>query len=223
MSENGMRSVMKRIVHSGLPVPRFFRPVIRGAYRAGVVFVELFAFLLKLLWIEPVLRSVCDSVGKNLRAERLPYMRGKGLIRIGDHVNLSGRSCFYFMHDVSESPVIQIGNHSFVGNGCTFSAAERIEVGDHCLVSAAVRIHDNDGHPLESERRLRNERIHAGEVSPVFIEDNVWVGAGATILKGVRIGKNAVVGTGAVVTQDVPADSVVVGNPARIVKTPGDS
>ena len=183
---------MKKIVHAGLPLPGFLRPLIRGAYRAGVVLVEGLAFVRKLVWIEPVLRSVCESVGSHLRAECLPYMRGRGRIRLGQHVNLSGRSCFYFMHGIHESPLIQVGDHVFIGNGSTFSSAERIEVGDHCLISAEVRIHDNDGHPLDSERRLNGERINKGEVSPVIIEDNVWVGAGATILKGVRVGRNAV-------------------------------
>ncbi len=219
----GLRNFAKRILHAGVPVPGFLRPPIRGMYGFGVVCVEGFALVKKLIWIEPVLRAVCESVGSHLRAERLPYMRGKGRIRLGDHVNLSGRSCFYFMHEVNTSPLIQIGDHVFVGNACTFSSAESIEVGDHCLISAEVRIHDNDGHPLDGKRRRSNARISQDEVSPVVIGSNVWVGAGATILKGVRVGDNAVIGTGAVVTQDVSADSVVAGNPARVVKNLADS
>jgi len=218
MSGSGLRSVVKKVVQSGVPVPRCIRPFVRALYKAGVVLVEGVAFARKLLWIEPVLRSVCESVGKGLRAERLPYMRGHGRIRLGDRVNLSGRSCFYFMHVPGELPVIEIGNQVFIGNGCTFSAGSRISVGDHCLVSTCVRIHDNDGHPLDSDRRRRGEPIRNDEIAPVVIEENVWIGASATILKGVRIGRNAVIGAGAVITQDVPPDSVVAGNPAQVVK-----
>jgi acetyltransferase-like isoleucine patch superfamily enzyme len=145
-------------------------------------------------------------------------MRGAGELVLGNNVNLSGRSCFYFLRGMGAAPRIEIGDHAFVGDACTFSAAAHIRVGKHCLVSALVRIHDNDGHPLDPERRRRNEPIRPDEAAPVVIEDNVWIGAGATVLKGVRIGENSVIGTGAVVTADVPANAVVAGNPARVVK-----
>ena len=217
-----MKKQLKRLVYSGLPVPKLFRGVIAGLYRTGVFCVESLAFVKKLLWVEPVLRSVCEHVGAGLRAERLPYMRGKGWLRFGDRVNLSGRSCFYFMHGMGEPPLIEIGDETFVGNGCTFSAGSSIRVGNHCLVSACVRVHDNDGHPLDPGRRREGAPIGPDETAPVVIGDNVWLGAGATILKGVTIGENAVVGTGAVVAADVPPNAVVAGNPARVVKTLGD-
>ena len=213
------RRMAKRVLHAGVPVPALLRPVIRGGYRAGVVLVESLALVRKLVWVEPVLRSVCAHVGVGLRAERLPYMRGQGSLRIGDRVNLSGRSCFYFMHGMPEPPTIEIGDDVFIGNGCTFSAARRIEIGPHALISALVRVHDNDGHPLDAERRRRGEPITPAESAPVTIGENVWVGAGATILKGVHIGRDAIIGTGAVVTADVPAGAVVAGNPGRVVKT----
>ncbi len=213
------RNFAKRIVHAGLPVPGFVRPVIAGLYRCGVFCVESSAFFVKLFWVEPILRSVCESVGSHLRAERLPYMRGKGRIRIGNHVNLSGRSCFYFIHNVTHTPLIEIGDHTFIGNGSTLSAGREIKIGSHCLISALVRIHDNDGHPLDMTRRREHAPIGDDEVAPVIIGDNVWVGAGATILKGVTVGEGSVIGTGAVVTSDVPAASVVAGNPAKVVKS----
>lgn len=213
-----MRLLAKRILHAGLPMPALLRPLVRAAYHAGVAIVEGSAFIRKLLWVEPVLRAVCDHVGHSLRAECLPYMRGRGILRFGDHVNLSGRSCFYFLHGMTEAPRIEIGDQTFIGNGCTFSAGRSIQVGSHCLISALVRIHDNDGHPLDPSRRRRGEPIRPEETASVVLGDNVWVGAGATILKGVQIGHDAVIGTGAVVTSDIPAGAVVAGNPARIVK-----
>jgi len=213
-----MRTLAKQILHAGLPVPRVARPLIRCAYRVGVVAVETLVLMRKLLWTEPLLRSVCEEVGKGLRAERLPYMRGNGLIRIGNGVNLSGRSCFYFMRGMPETPRIEIGSNVFVGNGCTLCAGRRIVIGDNCLLSAGVRIHDNDGHPLDAGKRRRGDRIGPDDASPVTIEDNVWIGAGATILKGVTVGRNSIVGTGAVVTHDVPPDSVAAGNPAQVCR-----
>ena len=217
--QNPVRRALRALLYRGLPVPRVVRPLIRGAYRLGVYVVESSAFVRKLIWVEPVLRSVCAEVGTGLRAERLPYMRGRGVLRIGSYVNLSGRSCFYFLSHMPEPPLISVGDHTFVGDACTFSAARAIHVGSHCLISACVRVHDNDGHPLDPVRRRQNLPIGPDDAQPVTIGDNVWIGAGATILKGVTIGENSVVGTGAVVTRDVPPNSVVAGNPSRAVKT----
>ncbi len=217
-----LKHMIKRLLYSGLPVPGVLRPVIRAGYRGGVWLVEATAFARKLFWVEPVLRSVCAHVGTGLRAERLPYMRGKGTLRLGDRVNLSGRSCFYFMDGVGEdAPEVSVGDGTFVGDACTFSAACRITVGKNCLIASMVRIHDNDGHPLDAARRRCGERISPAECKEVVIGDNVWIGAGAVILKGATLSENAVIGTGAIVTGDVPANTVVAGNPARVLKTLG--
>ena len=214
-----MKKLIKRLLRTGIPVPGILKPIIRGLYQSGVVVVEGTAFLRKIFWVEPVLKSVCKSLGKGLRAERLPFMRGTGHLTLGENVYLSGRSCFYFMGRMPATPEIIIGNGTFVGNGCTFSSARRIRVGEKCLISAGVRVHDNDGHPLDPGRRSRNEPITQDEATEVIIGNNVWIGAGAIILKGVTIGDDAVVGTTAVVTMDVPARTVVAGNPARVVKS----
>ncbi len=216
-----MKKLTKKMLRVGLPVPRWVRPVIRALYRAGVVMVEGLALMRKVFWIEPVLKSVCKSVGNGLRAECLPYMRGAGALTLGENVYLSGRSCFYFMGGMGVKPEILIGNETFIGNGCTLSSARRIRIGEKCLISAGVRIHDNDGHPLDPERRRRNESIRPDEAHEVIIGNNVWIGAHAIILKGVVIGDNAVIATGSVVTQDVPSCAVAAGNPARVVKVLG--
>jgi len=86
------------------------------------------------------------------------------------------------------------------------------------LLATGVRVFDFDGHPLDAERRRRYEPTPAEGIRPVIIGDDVWIGTGAIILKGVTIGDRAIVGAGAVVAKDVPADVVVAGNPARLVK-----
>jgi len=214
---NRGKQLAKRIAGAGLPIPGFVKPIIRGFYYAGVWITETLVLIRKWVFVEPVLRSLCRHAGKGLRADRFPYIRGRGHIRLGDDVNLSGRSCFYFMSALSETPEIRIGSHVFVGNGCTFSAGRLISIGDHCLISAGVRIHDNDGHPLDAARRMAGEPIGPENVKPVTIEDGAWLGAGAVILKGVTVGRNAIVGAGAVVTRDVPSGSTVAGNPAKEV------
>lgn len=108
-------------------------------------------------------------------------------------------------------------------------AEERIEIGSHCLVSWNVGIADSDFHPLEPAQRLVDAQALAPyfndapprpklHTAPVLIQDNVWIGMNAIILKGVTIGENSVVAAGAVVTRSVPANSVMAGNPAVLVK-----
>jgi acetyltransferase-like isoleucine patch superfamily enzyme len=211
--------IIKTILGTGFSVPAVFRPLIKGLYLAGMLATESLIFLRKIVWVEPVLRSICAQVGRGLRVDRLPYMRGRGELRVGNNVNLSGRSSFSFMRGMPETPSIAIGDNVFIGNGCVVVAAKSVSIGSNCLISGGTRIQDNDGHPLDAERRRVGDRISPDDAKPITIEDDVWIGANVIILKGVRIGKRAVVGAGSVVTRDVPPGTVVAGNPAVVVKT----
>jgi acetyltransferase-like isoleucine patch superfamily enzyme len=111
---------------------------------------------------------------------------------------------------------IEIGDHCGF-TGTTLVAATRIAIGDRVLVGGNASIVDFDFHPLTPEGRA--ETINAGAAAPIVIEDDVFVGMEALILKGVTIGEGAVVGAGAVVTQDVPPRTVVAGNPATVVRS----
>jgi acetyltransferase-like isoleucine patch superfamily enzyme len=100
--------------------------------------------------------------------------------------------------------------------GTTLVAAARIRIGDRVLVGGNASIVDFDFHPLTPEGRA--EDVNAGAAAPIVIEDDVFVGMEALVLKGVTVGEGAVVGAGAVVTQDVPPRTVVAGNPATVVR-----
>ena len=210
-----LKKAVKRLLGYGLPVPHFLLPVVRCAYRSGIFLKESSVFAWKLTVVEPVLRAVCSELGRGLRAERIPYIRGKGHLRIGCRVNLSGQSCFYFTPVGEEVPEITIGDDTFIGHMCTFVAGVRISVGKKCLISPSVRIHDNDGHPSDPARRLRGEKIRPDEASHVRIGNNVWIGAGAVIMKGVTVGDNSIIAAGAVVLTDVPENMIVGGNLAQ--------
>ena len=97
--------------------------------------------------------------------------------------------------------------------GTTLVAADRITIGDRVLVGGNASIVDFDFHPLTPEGRA--EAINAGAAAHILIGDDVFVGTGALVLKGVTIGEGAVVGAGSVVTQDVPPWTVVGGIPRR--------
>lgn len=108
---------------------------------------------------------------------------------------------------------IRIGDYCLISPGVRISAAQSIHIGDNCMLAAKVTISDSDWHGIYN--RIRPFRC----IKPIVIENNVWLGEGVIVTKGVRIGENSVVGTGAVVTKDIPANCVAAGNPARVIKT----
>lgn len=106
---------------------------------------------------------------------------------------------------------IVVGKGVFINEGCCFQDQGGIVIGDGCLIGHQVVLATLDH---EQDPACRANMIPA----PIVLGKNVWVGAHATILAGVTVGDNAVVAAGAVVTKDVPADTVVGGVPARILK-----
>ena len=107
--------------------------------------------------------------------------------------------------------VIHVGRHARL-NGCTIVAAERVDVGADCVLGSC-EIRD---HLPYSESPV--DRRRPGRPQPVVIEDNVWIGGQVSVLPGVRIGRDTVVGMHAVVFDDIPPGVVVGGNPARVLR-----
>lgn len=107
---------------------------------------------------------------------------------------------------------IHLGRRAFVNANCVFLDCAEIRIGDNFQCGPGVQLLTPE-HPLDAVQR---RSLETGR--PIVIGDDVWIGGGAIVLAGVRIGDRSVVGAGAVVTKDVPSDVVVVGNPARVVK-----
>ena len=107
-----------------------------------------------------------------------------------------------------------IGARTFVNFGLVALDVARITIGDDVQLGPNVQLL-TPTHPIEPEPR--RTKWEAGE--PITLEDNVWLGGGVIVLPGVTIGKNSVVGAGAVVARDLPANVLAVGNPARVVRT----
>jgi acetyltransferase-like isoleucine patch superfamily enzyme len=94
-----------------------------------------------------------------------------------------------------------------------------IEIGDNVKIGGGARIYDTDFHSIDPELRLNPKTDFANKRKlPVVIEDNVFIGAYSTILKGVTIGRNSIIGSSSVVTKNVPSNEIWAGNPARLIK-----
>ncbi len=207
---------MARVYRSArLPV---IRPLHLALYYEREARLSLWRTLLRVLYHEPLLRARCERVGERLRMSNgIPYIEGHLVIRLGDDVAIDGVSSLIAAR-VHDRPLFEVGDRVFLGHQLTVSVAERVTIGSDVLVSDRVMIADNDGHPLDPVARAAGEPVTAADVRPIRIEDGAWVGTRAVILKGVTVGRGAVVAAGAVVTRDVPPYAVVAGSPARIVK-----
>lgn len=109
---------------------------------------------------------------------------------------------------------IRLGRNCFINYNCVFLDCAPIEIGDDLQMAPAVQLYTAT-HPLDPKLRAAGLEL----AYPIRIGNNVWIGGGAIILPGVTIGDGAVIGAGSVVRSDVPAASLAVGNPARIVRT----
>ena len=112
---------------------------------------------------------------------------------------------------------ISVGRNVFVNQNCTFYDLGGLDIADDVMIGPNVSI-ITSGHPVEPSRRRA-----CVIAKPIVIERNVWIAAGATIIGGVTVGENSVVAAGSVVTKDVPPNTLVGGNPARVIRSIADA
>jgi acetyltransferase-like isoleucine patch superfamily enzyme len=110
---------------------------------------------------------------------------------------------------------VVIGPKTVLGQECTISAYKRIRIGEQCVIADRAMFIDFDHGVTEVERPIRQQGIYKRDV---VVGSNCWIGYGACILRGVRVGDNAIIGTNSVVTRDVPANAVVGGVPAKVIR-----
>lgn len=144
-----------------------------------------------------------------------------GKIVLGNNI-ISGGELYCFLN----KGTIKIGDWSYIGLNSRIWALSEIVIGERVLIAHDVFIVDNLTHPIEPDLRHQQFKAKFGfpfpngmdlKESPIFIDDDVWIGAGSIILRGIHIGKGAIVGAGSVVTKDVPAGAIIAGNPAKII------
>ena len=135
-------------------------------------------------------------------------------VNYGYHLNMHSR--VKLMVDGVKRGVIEIGDDTRIHGAC-IHARSRVLIGKRCLVAANTQIMDCSGHDIAE--CLPSERIKStGEVLPVEIGDDVWIGSCVTILPGVRIGRGAVIAAGSVVTKNIPAMVLAGGVPCKVIR-----
>lgn len=150
----------------------------------------------------------CNELGRIVMARKRPNIINKGRIEIGNAVSIWSNITRTRI-SVHRGGSVIIGDNNFI-NGAIISAVSKVIIGNNCKFGPFSMVIDSDFHEI-------NDHNLKGKSSEIIIEDNVWIGAKTTILKGVRVGSGSVVAIGAVVTKDVPPNTVVAGVPAKVI------
>ena len=170
--------------------------------------------------------AAIGEIGENFQftlGTRFRNEAGSGAIRVGRHAGLL--DCELIAYRGGE---IRIGDYTWMSLRGQIISASSVAIGSYCIIARDVYIGDTNEHPLDAaerrkqtiaylERGVPPDRSYA-DAAPVVIGSDVWVGERAMILKGVTIGDGAIVAAGSVVTKPVPPNTIVAGNPARVVK-----
>ena len=186
------------------------------------------AFIFPTLWAKCILKLFGCSYGKNLQVCGKLYIRinKKGTIKLGNHVKIISRFLSNsvgitnpVMLECIENGRIEVGNYSGF-TSAILSSRTLIKIGENVNIGGNVRIFDHDFHSLDyRHRRKGGGDFKHVQTAEVVIDDDVFIGTNAIILKGVYIGARSIIGAGSVVAgKNIPPDSLVIGNPARIVK-----
>lgn len=190
--------------------------------RTPVFYFMPLKFLLSLL---RVLRFYLETwwygghceIGKSVRIKSSVMFQGQGALILRDQVTLGyelagGVNLPIILQPRESDAVIQIGQRTAIMNGCEIIARTKIVIGADCRIGPHTLIYDADFHGLAPD-----QRSELGKTTAILLEDNVWIGSRSIILKGVNIGRDAVIAAGSVVTKNVTGGAIVAGNPARQV------
>ncbi|MBF0228904.1 MAG: acyltransferase [Desulfamplus sp.] len=180
-------------------------------------FIKKLWFRFLKLYVNHFLKPQLESLGKNSYIVKPWYIEVfGGPVTIGDNITLLASSDkktrLTVWSDKKNISGIVIGDHVLISPGVRISAASQIIISDNCMIASNAYITDSDWHGIY-DRSLPPDVAH-----PVKLENNVWIGDSAIICKGVTIGENSIIGAGAVVSSNIPPNSIAVGNPAKVVK-----
>jgi len=163
-------------------------------------------------------RRYLSTYGRRMKLDGLAFIAPGVTLQIGRSARLELGRWSWLGHGTKvrcHEGVVSIGAKTVLGQECTISAFQHVSIGRECVIADRVMMIDFDHGVVEVERPIRLQGIYKRDVR---VGNNVWIGYGACILRGVTVGDNAIIGTNAVVTRDVPANAVVGGVPAKIIR-----
>jgi acetyltransferase-like isoleucine patch superfamily enzyme len=199
----------------GAPAPLHGGPwaLLRFMRRNGMLTFGYARLIVRLLR-----RRFLTPYGRRLKLDGLCFIGPRVTLQIGKTASVELGRWSWLGHGTKircHEGVVSIGAKTVMGQECTISAFQHVSIGRECVIADRVMLIDFDHGVVEVERPIRLQGIYKRDTR---VGNNVWIGYGACILRGVTVGDNAIIGTGAVVTSDVPANAVVGGVPARLIR-----
>jgi acetyltransferase-like isoleucine patch superfamily enzyme len=197
----------------GDPPPRTGGPLalLRFARRHGMLNLRYARLMVRLGYWKLRLRGRLQLDGPAFIGPGVSLEVGRGAtLRLG-RWSWIGHGCKIRVHEGE----CAIGAKTVLGQECTISAFQHVSIGRECILADRVMLIDFDHGVVEVERPIRAQGIYKRDVR---VGHNVWVGYGACFLRGATVGDNCVVGTNTVITKDVPANAVIAGAPARVLR-----
>jgi acetyltransferase-like isoleucine patch superfamily enzyme len=192
-------------LHGGLPtLLRFMAHHRMLNFKYGRLIVRM---LRRKLWL-----------GARLKLDGIAFIGPRVVLQVGKGARIELGRWSWLGHGTKircHEGVVSIGAKTVMGQECTISAYQQVKIGRECVIADRVMFIDFDHGVVEVERPIRLQGIYKRDVD---VGNNVWIGYGACILRGVKVGDNAIIGTNSVVTKDVPANAVVAGLPAKVIR-----
>jgi acetyltransferase-like isoleucine patch superfamily enzyme len=179
----------------------------RGVFRIRAWLGGLAASIRTWWW-----RMLGMRVGAGTRLPKI-YVTWPHQVSLGRHCAIEQLNFFKYDGIWTPGPKLVIGDHVFLGAGCEFNFRRGITIGSHCLIASGCRFVDHDHQ--SARRDIPMAMQSGGPEAPITLENDVWLGANVVVLKGVTIGRGAIVASGAVVTHSIPAHEIWGGVPAR--------
>jgi acetyltransferase-like isoleucine patch superfamily enzyme len=192
-------------LHGGLPT------LLRFMSRQGMLNLKYARLLLRI-----GLRKL--RLGARLKLDGLAFIGPGVVLQVGEGAQIELGRWSWLGHGTKvrcHEGRVSIGAKTVMGQECTISAFQHVKIGRECVIADRVMFIDFDHGVVEVERPIRLQGIYKRDVN---VGNNVWIGYGACILRGVTVGDNAIIGTNSVVTKDVPANAVVAGLPAKVIR-----
>jgi acetyltransferase-like isoleucine patch superfamily enzyme len=212
-----VKPIAKRLIYSSLQPLGPTKQVLAGLAHVGFYAREAFEWGRRSVVATPVFLAQCATYGDNISIDRVPYINGNPRIELGSNIRVSG--LINIAAPSTGTPTLVIGDGVFIGHGTSFAVASRISIGKYASIAGGCYIADTEGHShYNPQKPIWEVPAGDGDIAPITIEDGVQISRNCMILKGVTIGARSVIGAGSVVRSDIPPDSIVMGNPARVVK-----
>ena len=211
------KAIVKQLMRAELPVTPLHRALAAERFWRRM----LVRHVVRAAYDQPIMRTMCKEVGRDFLLDPgtgIPVIYGLD-VHLGDGVHLSGRATYAGANrNDGRRPRLVVGDKTYLGHRLIISCDDEVRIGSHVHIADDVYICGYDGHPRDPiARRSEPGPVDYSGKSRIVLEDDVWIGQGVMILKGVRIGAGAIVAAHAVVTKDVPAGAIVAGNPAKAV------